>query len=117
MKIMENTARAARAIVRRPGSGVTIDPARLTLLRESRKLSRAALAALIRPPVTSDALTKIENGLRRPSMDLFGRLCTALDCQPADLKPDLAPQPRMQRQPCDDCGALYGHEPGCPQAT
>jgi transcriptional regulator with XRE-family HTH domain len=126
--------RPARTAIKRPGAGVAIDPKRLIRMRQTRLLSRAQLAAKMSAgddvyKITPDAIAKIENGHRRPKTSTLSRLCTALDCEPEDLFP-VPPAPPghydpggrnqaigNQRVPCPHCDALYGHEPGCPDAT
>ena len=115
---------SSRTGIKRPGAGVTIDPKRLIRLRETRLLSRAQLAAKMSDgdddyKVTPDAIAKIENGKRRPKTSTLGRLCQALGCEPEYLLVDQGAQNPVTpvRVPCRYCGALYGHESGCPDAT
>lgn len=94
----------------RPGSGVLIDPAKLTWMRNNRKLTRKQLSDKIREvsleqgitddhevPVTysQDAVAKLENGERKPKMYTFEALCAALDCEPADLQEDFPGSARL----------------------
>ena len=118
------TRTVARTQLKRPGAGVTIDNKRLLRMREVKLLSRAQLAALMSDDdpdadgaftITPDAIAKIENGKRRPKTVTLGRLCEALGCDPEDLLPVLPSTPA--RVPCEHCGALFGHEPGCRDAT
>jgi transcriptional regulator with XRE-family HTH domain len=112
MTIMEERApgaqeerQPARVPVRRPASGIVIDPKRLIAWRSRRALSRAELAARISAlgwadeetgkPVryTRDAIAKAENGYRQPKPRTVRALCAALSteddpCQPLDLQPD-----------------------------
>jgi transcriptional regulator with XRE-family HTH domain len=123
------TRSAARAAIKRPGAGVTIDRERLIRMRQTRLLSRAQLAAKMSDlgdsdwKITPDAIAKIENGYRRPKTSTLSRLCEALGCEPEELLPvsavvlPPAPAPEPQRVPCPYCDALYGHEPGCRDAT
>lgn len=107
---------------KRPGAGVVIDITRLRRLREEKMLSRAELASLMSNgndefTYTPDAVAKIENGRRRPKTATLRRLCEVLECVPEDLLPPMS----ETAQPCAFCNApspsLYGHEPGCPEAT
>lgn len=111
-------SRQVRTAIRRPGAGVTIDRDRLVRMRQSRLLSRAQLAAAMSAggdgySITPDAIAKIENGWRRPKTVTLARMCEALGCEPEDLLPG----PARTAGPCEHCGALYGHEPGCREAT
>jgi transcriptional regulator with XRE-family HTH domain len=113
--------RPARTAIKRPGAGVTIDTGRLVRLRETRLLSRAQLAKKMSEgddefSITPDAIAKIENGARRPKTSTLSRLCDALGCSPEELFPDL-PAAAPARTSCRYCGALYGHESGCRDAT
>lgn len=99
---------------------MAIDRKRLIRMREIRLLSRAQLAAKMSDPdngytITPDAIAKIENGYRRPKTSTLSRLCDALNCEPEDLLPLPAADPA--KVPCEHCGALFGHEPGCIDAT
>jgi transcriptional regulator with XRE-family HTH domain len=113
---------------------VTIDRKRLVRLRQSRLLSRAQLAAKMTEAgysITPDAIAKIENGYRRPKTATLKMLCEALGCTPEDLLPAEEPaqddpparyDPGQKNQAidlgvCRECGARFGHEPGCPHAT
>lgn len=115
--------RPARTTIKRPGAGVTIDRGRLIRMRETKLLSRAQLAAKMSEnkdedgfSITPDAIAKIENGFRRPKTSTLSRLCDALGCYPEDLLPDV-PKPKQERVACPHCGGLFGHEPGCRDAT
>lgn len=87
----------------RPGSGVPVDPGKLTWMRNNRKLTRDQLSDRIAKvsleqgivdnhgdPVTysRDAVAKLENGERKPKMYTFMAICAALDCDAADLQED-----------------------------
>lgn len=104
---------------------MTIDRERLIRMRETRLMSRAQLARKMSEKksdddefsITPDAIAKIENGYRRPKTSTLGRLCEALGCNPEDLFPAPPPPPPAVRVPCEHCGALYGHEPECVDAT
>jgi transcriptional regulator with XRE-family HTH domain len=121
--------RPGRTAIRRPGAGVTLDydtegkAFRLIRLRETRLLSRAQLAVRMSDAdpdadgaftITPDAIAKIENGHRRPKTTTLSRLCEALGCDPEELLPSRADPERV---PCKHCSGLFGHEPGCPDAT
>lgn len=111
--------RPARTAIKRPGAGVTIDRDRLIRMREVRLLSRAQLAAKMSGngySITPDAIAKIENGYRRPKTSTLSRLCEALGCEPEELLP-LPSASAAERLPCEHCGAQFGHESGCPDAT
>jgi transcriptional regulator with XRE-family HTH domain len=116
--------RPVRTAVKRPGAGVTIDRERLVRMREIRLLSRAQLAAKMSAEddefsITPDAIAKIENGYRRPKIVTLDRICEALGCQPEELLP--AAQPALpassRRTACKNCGGIYAHDSGCPDAT
>lgn len=122
--------RPARTAIKRPGAGVAIDRKRLIRMRETKLLSRAQLAAKMSAgddayKITPDAIAKIENGYRRPKTSTLSRMCEALGCEPEDLFPEPEPEPKPEpeppvppaRVPCPHCGGLYGHEPGCQDAT
>jgi transcriptional regulator with XRE-family HTH domain len=85
--------RPTKTAIRRPASGVAIDPARLIAMRARRGLSRLQLAqrTLERDPegsgISRDAIAKIENGQRRPKTATLAMLCDALDCTEGDLLP------------------------------
>lgn len=118
------TSRRARTTIKRPGAGVAIDRERLIRMREVRLLSRAQLAAKMSAgsddfTITPDAIAKIENGYRKPKPATLGRLCEALGCEPEELLPALPPGPAAapERVPCEHCGGLFTHEPGCVDAT
>jgi DNA-binding Xre family transcriptional regulator len=121
------TTRRTRTAIKRPGAGVDIDRKRLIRMREVRLLSRAQLAEKMSAgedefTITPDAIAKIENGYRRPKTATLSRLCEALDCEPEELLPAAAASaPRTPLSParraCPHCSALYGHEPGCRDAT
>lgn len=105
----ERQGQATRASVRRPASGVTIDPARLAWYRESddmghpvwsrQDLSRAVARLALEDEdgpltVTRDAIAKIENGERKPKARTVRALCAALGVGVRDLMPggeELAP--------------------------
>ncbi len=117
---MAEVAGTKRAIIRRPGAGVNIDPARLAELRTLHGYSRAELAALIPNPtksnpertLTPDAITKMENGLRRPKIRTFKYLLEILECDRADLLPPPG------KAICRECGSILPtHDSGCSQAT
>lgn len=118
MDLMTSDPEVRAAAVRRPGAGVAIDSNRLMRMREVKLLSRSQLAARMSADgtfsITPDAIAKIENGHRRPKTITFGRLCTALGCQPEDLLPIFE---SGKPKPCDECRGTYGHEPGCSHAT
>jgi transcriptional regulator with XRE-family HTH domain len=114
--------RPARTAIKRPGAGVAIDSKRLIRMRQTRLLSRAQLAAKMSAgndayKITPDAIAKIENGHRRPKTSTLSRMCEALGCEPEDLFPEAELPAPPARVPCPHCGGLYGHEPGCPDAT
>lgn len=111
-------ARPAQRTIRRPASGIPIDPARLTAWRERRAMSRQDLADAIaalgwaddngrRLTYTRDAIAKSENGHRRPKPRTLKALCAALSadgdpCEPRDLMPgglpvQLPPAARKRR--------------------
>jgi transcriptional regulator with XRE-family HTH domain len=112
--------RPARTAIKRPGAGVAIDRERLIRMRTEKLLSRAQLAAKMSTvdgySITPDAIAKIENGYRRPKTSTLSRLCEALGCEPEELLP-LAQAPPAGRTPCEYCGAQFGHESGCRDAT
>lgn len=92
-------------------------------MRQARLLSRAQLADAMSDPeprgegsysITPDAIAKIENGHRRPKTTTLARMCKALGCEPEDLLP---PEGADGLVPCEHCLALFGHEPGCRDAT
>lgn len=94
----ERRDQAAPAAVRRPASGIAIDPARLTWHRESRIWSRQDLSDAVARlgltdesdeplTVTRDAIAKIENGERKPKARTVRALCQALDIGVRDLMP------------------------------
>lgn len=119
--IISVVTRPARTAIKRPGAGVTIDRDRLVRMREVKLLSRAQLAAKMSTDpdefkITPDAIAKIENGYRRPKTSTLSRLCEALGCEPEDLLPRES-EPSADRVPCPYCDGLYGHEPGCRDAT
>lgn len=121
---MRHMTRPVRTAVKRPGAGVTIDRERLVRMREVRLLSRAQLAAKMSAEddefsITPDAIAKIENGYRRPKTVTLGRICEALGCQPEELLPaaQSAAPPSSRRTACKNCGGIYAHDAGCPDAT
>jgi transcriptional regulator with XRE-family HTH domain len=94
----------------RPGSGVPLDPAKLTWLRTNRGMTRDGLSDKIAEvareqqildnhgePVTysRDAVAKLENGERKPKMYTFLAICAALECDPAELQEDFPGSPRV----------------------
>jgi DNA-binding Xre family transcriptional regulator len=85
--------RPTKTAIRRPASGVAIDPAKLIAMRSRRSLSRLQLSVLTaqRDPegngISRDAIAKIENGQRRPKTATLAMLCDALDCTPEELLP------------------------------
>jgi len=99
----ERQGQAAPAAIRRPASGIAIDPARLAWWRESRGWSRQDLSDEVARldltdengeelTVTRDAIAKIENGERKPKARTVRGLCLALsvpgdECTPRDLLP------------------------------
>lgn len=92
-------------------------------MRQARLLSRAQLADAMSDPeprgegsysITPDAIAKIENGHRRPKTATLARMCRALSCAPEDLLP---PEGADGLVPCAHCKGLFGHEPGCRDAT
>lgn len=106
---------------KRPGAGVTIDRDRLVRMREIRLLSRAQLAAKMSAlgggefSITPDAIAKIENGYRRPKPGTLAKICEALECEADELLPLGPGTPALEA--CPHCRAIYGHEPGCRDAT
>lgn len=92
----ERQDQAAPPAIRRPMSGIAIDPDRLTWHRESRIWSRQDLSDAVagldltdenggRLTVTRDAIAKIENGDRKPKARTVRALCQALDIGVRDL--------------------------------
>jgi transcriptional regulator with XRE-family HTH domain len=96
----ERQDQAAPAAVRRPASGVAIDPSRLAWYRESDDMghptwSRQDLSDAVARlrltedgeplTVTRDAIAKIENGERRPKARTVRALCAALGISVRDL--------------------------------
>ena len=101
----ERQAGPAAQVLKRPGIGIVIDPARVRWWRENqRALSREDLANRItalgltdeltgRPlTLTKDAIAKIENPHpvrgRNPKPRSVRALCAGLGCNPEDLMPD-----------------------------
>jgi transcriptional regulator with XRE-family HTH domain len=100
----ERQDQAAPAAVRRPASGVAIDPGRLAWYRQSDDMghptwsrqdlsdaiARLGLADENGEPltVTRDAIAKIENGERSPKPRTVRALCAALGISVRDLMPD-----------------------------
>lgn len=84
--------RERKTSIRRPASGVAIDPERLRRMRERRALNRQQLAEMVimpnGKPMSRDAIAKIENGARRPKPATLRALCDALGCEPDDLLPE-----------------------------
>jgi transcriptional regulator with XRE-family HTH domain len=85
----ERQERPAQAAIRRPASGISIDPGRLAWWRESRGWSRQDLSDAVTAlsltdeddaplTVTRDAIAKIENGERKPKARTVRALCAAL---------------------------------------
>lgn len=115
--------RPVRTAVKRPGAGVTIDRERLVRMREIRLLSRAQLAARMSAEdddfsITPDAIAKIENGYRRPKIVTLDRICVALGCQPEEILPAAQSSATPgRRTACKNCGGIYAHDSGCPDAT
>lgn len=94
----EEPVQPAPAAVRRPRSGITIDPARLRWYREDKPWSPQELEDAItrlglrdddgRPlTVTRDAITKIENGERKPKARTIRAIIAALGITVRDLTP------------------------------
>lgn len=94
----EGPVQPAPAAVRRPRSGITIDPARLRWYREDKPWSPQELEDAVtrlglrdddgRPlTVTRDAITKIENGERKPKARTIRALIAALGISVRDLTP------------------------------
>lgn len=102
--------RPTKTAIRRPASGVSIDPARLTEMMARRGLSRLELSGLTyqlapgcgaceqcragnpalcldKRGISRDAIAKWENGQRRPKARTLRQLCEALACEPEDLLP------------------------------
>lgn len=75
--------RVTRTAIRRPASGIPIDPAKLLRMRNERAWSREELAA--RTGISRDSIAKYENGERSPKPDKLRALCEMLDCEPAEL--------------------------------
>lgn len=84
--------------VRRPASGISIDPDRLTWHRENKPWSRQDLSDAVARldltgeageplTVTRDAIAKIENGERKPKARTVRALCQALGITVRDLMP------------------------------
>lgn len=119
---MTSSGRAGRTAIKRPGAGIDIDRDRLIRMRQDRLLSRAQLAEKMSGngySITPDAIAKIENGWRRPKTATLARMCKALDCEPSDLLPpgEAKPPRGTAQETCALCLAMFGHEPGCPDAT
>lgn len=87
----------------RPGSGVPVEPGKLTWMRNNRGMTRDQLSDRIAEvareqnirdnhgePVTysRDAIAKLENGERKPKMYTFRAICAALNCAAEDLQED-----------------------------
>lgn len=51
--------------------------------RKAKGLSQSALAHKVK--ITKSYVSNLENGERRPSLDVLGRLATALGVEPATL--------------------------------
>lgn len=113
-------ARLSRATARRPGAGVPIDPGKLAWVRNARLLKRDQLSDRIAEVARErdirdehdelvtygrDAIAKLENGERKPTMPTFTAIVAALDCDPADLLIDFPGTRRaadMPDLPSDD---------------
>lgn len=104
----------SRTVMRRPGSGVDIEPAKLTWLRESRAMTRQDLSDRIAEvsreqdirdhrdelvTFSRDGIAKLENGERKPKMPTFVALCAALSCEARQMLRDFpgTAQPRSRR--------------------
>lgn len=117
---MTSSGRAGSTAIKRPGAGIDIDRDRLIRMRQARLLSRAQLAEAMSGDgysITPDAIAKIENGHRRPKTATLARMCSALRCEPGDLLPPSSPSVPFRSPGCPYCHALFGHEPGCQDAT
>lgn len=88
--------------IRRPASGISIDPYRLTWHREDKPWSRQDLSDAVARlglkdefgdelTVTRDAIAKIENGERKPKARTVRALCQALGITVRDLMPGGVP--------------------------
>lgn len=88
--------------IRRPASGISIDPYRLTWYREDKPWSRQDLSDAVARlelldeageplTVTRDAIAKIENGERKPKARTIRALCQALGVTVRDLMPGGVP--------------------------
>jgi transcriptional regulator with XRE-family HTH domain len=111
MSVMTEERRdlAAPVAIKRPASGIAIDPERLAWWRETRGWSRQDLSDAVARlrltdeygeplTVTRDAIAKIENGERKPKARTVRALCDALSgpddpCTPRDLMPGGEPLP------------------------
>ena len=94
----ERQDQAAPATIRRPASGIAIDPGRMIWYREDRIWSRQDLSDAVARldltdenggdlTVTRDAIAKIENGERKPKARTVRALCAALGIGVRDLLP------------------------------
>lgn len=89
MAIMDENQRPSVTGIRRPASGVPIDPDKLRYWRDIvRSMSRLELATRAR--ISQDFVGKIERGERRPKAPIFKRLYLALGVGPEDLLTDKA---------------------------
>ena len=77
--------RASASGRRRPGSGITLAPGRLSRLRKEKSWKREDLAR--EAGVSVFTISKIENGERKPRTATLAAICAALGCTPADLLP------------------------------
>jgi len=103
--------RPTKTAIRRPASGVVIDPAKLTGMRDKRSMTRLQLSQRTymlahgdpenKKGVSRDAIAKIENGQRNPKTGTLSELCDALQCKPADLLPDPPPLWRAKAIPVE----------------
>src|SRR5262245_61510875 len=72
----------------------------LRRIREDRRLTQAKLAHKV--GVTTNAISRYENGHDDPSLDVFDRLLTELHCWYIDLQPPIdgpIPPPRLTPRP------------------
>lgn len=112
-------ARETQTAIRRPASGMNVDPAKLVRLREEHGWSRQDLAGEVGPYLPSrtlpdgrtepgrfsrDAIAKIENGERRPKAKTLTALCAALSCEPRDLLRDQPGAARSEPAPDEGTG-------------
>ena len=66
----------------------------LKSLREERGLSQEKLA--LEADVDRSFLSKMERGIRQPSITILFKLCGPLDCPPEDLIASLRPKARIR---------------------